>query len=153
VNKKLRKFNLALLFPISALACDGYVVGFKGLNDAFDTPAFAQYVNKTGYCAQAYSWNDSTAKVFIQTLSVPYQLYGFSKGAETISKLLNTDIKRPEYIITIGAYRTVDVNFDKYNIPYTNYFDHSGIGQRSRGIFLNVPHMQMQQQVNKIHGR
>jgi hypothetical protein len=115
--------------------------------------AFVQYADKIGYCARAYSWNDASAKAFIQTLPVPYQLYGFSKGAETVAKLLKSDVKRPDYVITIGAYKTADVNFNKYNIRYTNYFDHSSIGQRSRGIFLNVPHMQMQQEVNKIHGR
>jgi len=153
VLKKLKKLKYLALLPASVIACNGYVVGFKGLNDAFDMASFSQYAVNLNYCAKAYSWNDANARAFIQTLEVPYQLYGFSKGAETVAKLLNTGIKHPEYVITIGAYKTVDVNLNKYNIPYKNYFDDSGRGQQSPGLFLKVPHMQMQHEVNKIHGK
>lgn len=141
-----------LLFPVASLACDGYVVGFKGLGDAFDHKAFSEYANNTGYCSRAYSWNDPSAKQFVQSLKVPYQLYGFSKGAETVAQLLKTGLK-PEYAITIGAYKTVDVNFTKYSVPFTNYFDSSGRGQRSPGVFLDVPHIKMQSTVNKLIGK
>ena len=56
----------------------------------------------------------------------------------------------PEYVITIGAYKTTNVNFDKYGIKYNNYFDHSGLGQSSPGVFLDVSHNKIQQKVNEI---
>lgn len=38
-----------LLNPWLAMACSGYVIGFKGLNDSFDNSAFNEYVkNKYG---------------------------------------------------------------------------------------------------------
>ena len=114
--------------------------------------AFTEYANIVGYCPRAYSWNDPQGVKFVQDLQVPYQLYGFSKGAETVAQLLKTKIKPPEYVLTIGAYKTVNLNFDSYKVRYQNYFDNSGQGQKSPGIFLNVPHMQMQREVNKING-
>ena len=146
------KFLVLAMFPMNALACSGYVVAFKGLNDAFDNSAFNEYVERIEYCSRSYSWHDKkTAVKFINSLNVPYQLYAYSKGAETVSFLLRQgEIKKPEFILTIGAHRTANVNFEKYNIPYENYFDNSGIGQKSPGIFLNVLHSNMQKEVNKI---
>ena len=98
-----------------------------------------------------FKWEDiSQAKALIDTTSVPYQLYGYSKGAETVARLLKQPIRRPVYVITIGAYKTVDVDFSRYNIDNDNYFDAPGIGQTSPGVFLNVPHYKMQQEVNKL---
>ncbi len=58
---------------------------------------------------------------------------------------------KPKYIITIGAYKTTDVDFTKYNIKFDNYFDYSGIGQKSPGVHIkNVSHLNMQKHVNKI---
>jgi hypothetical protein len=142
---------LTLFLPITVYACTGYVFGFKGLNNQFDIEAFNVYVKRTGYCSKTYDWNQvNDAIQAIRLLEVPHQLYGFSKGAETISTLLKMKLKKPEYVLTIGAYKTVDVNFDKYNVRYKNYFDDSGRGQQSPGIFLNVPHMMMQKEVNKL---
>jgi len=140
------------MFPINALACSGYVVAFKGLNDAFDNSALREYSERIEYCYKAYSWNDGkTAVKLINSLNVPYRFYAYSKGAETVSFLLRQgEIKKPEFILTIGAHRTANVNFEKYNIPYENYFDYSGIGQKSPGKFLNVSHSNIQKEVNKI---
>lgn len=146
------KLLVLTLFPLNVLACSGYVVAFKGLNDAFDSSAFNEYVERIEYCSRSYSWNDEKAAVkFINSLNVPYQFYAYSKGAETVSSLLRQGkIKKPEFILTIGAYRTANVNFERYNIRYKNYFDHSGIGQKSPGTFLNVSHSDIQKEVNRI---
>jgi hypothetical protein len=150
----MKKYLILLLFPINSLACTGYVIGFAGLNDVFDKKAFSEYATKINYCARSYSWQQGDkARDFIESLQVPYQLYGFSKGAETVAKLLNTGIKTPEYVTTIGAYKTVDLDFTKYHVPFANYFDDSGTGQRSPGIFLDVPHIKMQATVNKLIGK
>lgn len=143
---------LILSLPIVASACNGYVIGFKGINDIFDESAFKDYAKQMDYCSKSYSWNkiDSAVK-FIDSLNTPYQLYGYSQGAWSVAKLLKKEhVAKPEYIITIGAYRTTDVNFDKYGIPYENYFDHSGKGQLSPGVFLNVPHSMIQREVTRI---
>jgi hypothetical protein len=140
-----------LLYNI-AYACQGYVIGFKGLHGIFDTNAFYEYHNNLSYCGISYNWYESKKAIeVIKVLEVPYQLYAFSKGAETVVNILNSPsaIKNPpEYIITIGAYRTTNVNFAKYGIRFDNYFDHSSQGQKSPGIFLNVPHFKMQSEVN-----
>jgi len=147
-----KKFLVLAMFPLNALACSGYVVAFKGENDAFDSSALSEYSERVEYCSKSYSWYDEKNAVkFINSLNVPYQLYAYSKGAATVSSLLRQGkIKKPEFILTIGAYRTTNVNFEKYGIRYKNYFDHSGIGQKSPGTFLNVSHFEMQKEVNKI---
>ena len=145
-------FATILFFPISLYACVGYVIGFKGNDDIFDHQAFNQYVNQIGYCSKLFSWHRSNDAVkFINSIDEKYQLYGFSKGAETISKLLkNSSVKKPEYVLTIGAFRTTDVDFKKYDVKFDNYFDDSGRGQKSPGVFLSVSHSKIQKEVNKV---
>jgi len=149
---QVMKKTVLLLALVSNLgyACDGYVIGFKGLNDAFDHKAFEVYYTNLNYCGLSYSWqNTKQATELIKTTQVPYQLYGFSKGAETVASILKTTLaKPPEYVVTIGAYKTADVDFTKYSIKFNNYFDFSGQGQKSPGVFLNVQHHKMQSEVN-----
>lgn len=134
-------------------ACTGYIVGFKGLEDTFDTVAFRHYADRLGYCNKIYSWQDSKKAIkFVDQLKVPYQLYGFSKGAETVSTVLGRVKHKPEFVITIGAYRTTNVDFTKHKVNFVNYFDESGKGQQGPGIFLNVLHFEMQKEVNRING-
>ena len=150
----MKKYILLILLciPLLSYSCNGYVLGFKGLNDSFDEKAFNFYVNKLNYCKKLYSWHNREGAIkFIKTLDVEYQLYGFSKGATTISYILQQPkIKKPEYVITVGAYKTTDVNFDRYKVKYNNYFDNSGKGQNSPGIFLNVSHSEIQKEVNRL---
>lgn len=144
--------TIILTVPVLVHACTAVVVAFKGLNDLFDHKAFAEYVaTYPGYCGLSYSWHEhKLAQQTVDKLQVPYQLYGFSQGASTVHKILKQNLhKPPEYVITIGAYKTADVNFAKYGVPFDNYFDQSGTGQKSPGIFLNVPHMLMQSAVNQ----
>ncbi len=144
-------FWLLFLLPTTALSCTGYVIGFKGLNDRFDHKAFDSYSDKKGLCSKSFSWTDiGLARKFVINTPVPYHLYGYSKGAESIRQFLNYDIRKPDSVITIGAYRTTDVNFDRHNVQYVNYFDISGKGQTSPGIFVNVSHDKIQQKVNEI---
>ena len=147
------KYIICLLFciPSVTFACKGYVIGFKGLNDTFDSVAFDEYANKKNLCAKVYSWNEYNKVVdFISKTQKKYHLYGYSKGAESVKIVLKKVKRKPKYVITIGAYKTVDVNFDKYKIKYDNYFDDSGIGQKSPGTFLKVSHYEIQKEVNKI---
>ena len=140
----------ALFLPTMALACNGYVIGFKGKHDIFDHKSFKAYANSIEYCAKSYSWQDTeSAKQLIKNTTVPYQLYGYSMGVSSVKKILTQNLRKPEFILTIGAYRTTDVNFDVYGVRYANYFDHSGLGQTSPGTFLNVSHDKIQHEVNK----
>jgi len=140
----------ALFLPTIAFACNGYVIGFKGINDAFDHKSFIAYADRIGYCAKSYSWHDTnSAKLLIKNTTIPYYLYGYSMGAVSVRKVLTQDLRKPEFVITIGAYRTTNVNFEKYSVRYANYFDRSGLGQTSPGTFLNVSHDKIQQEVNK----
>jgi hypothetical protein len=142
---------LLLCLPTTVFSCAGYVIGFKGIDNAFDQTAFISYADRMGYCGKSYSWNEIKSPTkLISSTDLPYQLYGYSMGALSIRNFLKTNIRKPEFILTIGAYRTTNVNFDSYGVRYKNYFDHSGMGQTSPGIFLNVPHDKIQHEVNKI---
>ncbi len=143
---------LFMLFGSNAFACTGYVVGFKGLNDAFDHKAFNRYAKQIGFCGKVFSWHqDKQAVEFINQLKIPYQMYGFSRGAATITDVLKQPLKtKPVFVITIGAYKTADVNFQKYQVKFANYFDQSGVGQKSPGMFINVSHFEMQEKVNQL---
>lgn len=149
----MKKIVLSLLLsmPLFAHACKGHVIGFKGLNDSFNSVSFQKYANRLNYCSKSFSWHQhKEALQYIQTLNKPYRLYGFSKGAETVSYVLKKTKTKPEYIVTIGAYKTTNVNFDDYRIRYNNFFDHSGVGQKSPGIFFNVSHANIEKEVNDL---
>ena len=124
-----------------------------GLNDAFDHKAFGVYSANANYCYKTYKWQDKhKAQQYINALNVPYQLYGFSQGASTVGSLVRQGKlkKYPEYIITVGAYKTTNVDFSLTGIPFDNYFDYSGVGQTSPGTFILVPHYKIQQAVNTL---
>ncbi len=138
-----------MLFCNSAYACDSYVIGFKGMNGAFDHQAFKDYVGTK--CSKLYDANQTQEALnFINTISKPYELYGFSLGAQSVRTVLKNARIKPKFVLTIGAYHTTNVNFDRYEVNYKNYFDASGTKQTSPGIHVkNVDHMQMQKYVNK----
>ncbi len=150
--KKIGLLSVAI-FSIHTYACTGYIIGFRGLEDAFDVVAFKQYADRLGYCNKIYSWQDGQKAVkYVDQLKTPYQLYGFSKGAQTVATVLSRTKHKPEFVITIGAYKTTDVDFTNYKVNFVNYFDESGRGQKGPGIFLNVLHFEMQKEVNRING-
>jgi hypothetical protein len=142
---------LLLMSPLSVYAdCGLYIIGFSGLNDAFDHRAFKEYSEKKNACYKTFRWQEKEQSIsYIKKLNHNFELYGFSKGAETVSDLVKKDKLKPIYILTVGAYKTTDVDFTKQDIKFQNYFDYSGIGQKSPGIFVkNIPHLKMQQYIN-----
>lgn len=147
------KYILLLLLFVSqnCFGCDKYVIGFKGINDLFDSRAFNQYAKKINACAMTYSWNQSHIAVkFINSNNKPYQLYGYSKGAESIKHVLKNAKHKPYSIITIGAYHTAQVNYSMYGIETRNYFDSSGRRNIAPGVHIkNVSHQAIQAYVNK----
>ena len=149
----LKQFAVALLLaPTVTLACSGWLIGFRGQNEVFDYEAFADYAVIRGLCFRSYSWHQGEDAVrALQNIRAPYHLYGFSRGAETVAALLRQGRVRPQSVITVGAFRTVDVDFDRYGIQYQNYFDRSGRGQRSPGVYLDVDHGRVQRTVTEIY--
>jgi hypothetical protein len=71
-------------------------------------------------------------------------------GAASINAMMRViERKRlpyPRSIITVGAYRTVNVNYKRYGVPFVNYYDNSG---RGPGKYINVPHNLIMREVNK----
>ena len=137
-----------MLIPATSTACESYVIGFRGKGGAFDVTAFNKYVGHQ--CSKLYNADQTkTAIQFIQGIHTPYELYGFSLGAQSVATVLRNVTTKPNFVLTIGAYHSTDVNFDRYNIKYKNYFDASGRLQKSPGTFvLNVEHMKLQEYVN-----
>lgn len=145
---------LLVLLPLTTAVahCDSYIIGFRGQNGAFDSAAFNRYVSKRKSCSRVFNHEDiKTAMKFINSHKTPYSLYGFSAGASSVSYIVKHIKRKPSYIITIGAWHTTDVNFNRYDIDYDNFFDASGRNNKSPGIHVkDVPHFKMQQYVNKF---
>lgn len=129
--------------------CKSYVIGFRGLDGAFDSQAFNQYARQNKSCSRVYNHEDiKSAMKFINTVKTPYILYGFSAGASSVSYIVKHVKRKPGYVITVGAWHTTDVDFNKYDIDFDNFFDASGRNNKSPGIHVkNVPHFKMQQYV------
>ncbi len=152
----MKKFLLTCVFLFSISAESAEVIGFRGKNEAFDQQAFYEYARQQGLKPVELSASQvAQALKHIQQSQGSYQLYGFSLGAQAVRQVLahqhRNGLKMPQAVVTIGAYKTVDVDFAKYGVPFVNYFDDSGLGNKSPGIFLRIPHLQMQQKVNEIH--
>ena len=142
---------ILLSFHSSVFSCEMDVIAFKGINGEFNEQEFYRYINFRSACGIVFDWRDTRKAVsYISSTDRPYQLYGFSKGAESVGNVMKKVKRYPVYILTIGAWKTVDVDFRKYGVRFHNYFDASGIGQKSPGIFLNVPHSDMQERVNNL---
>ena len=133
--------------------CKSYIVGFRGMNRAFDQAAFDQYADRRGGCSLVYDYTESGPAVdFVNTITEPYELYGYSAGAVAVGQVLKQAQRPASYAVTIGALASVDVDFDRYGIKFDNWFDDSGRGSRSPGQHLpGVPHDQIQSYVNQFY--
>jgi len=142
---------ILLLVTQNSFACERLIIGFKGINDLFDSQAFNQYAKKQNACPMTYSWNQAHLAVkFINRNNKQYQLYGYSKGAESIKHVLQNVKRKPYLIVTIGAYHTAQVNYSKYGVKTLNYFDSSGRRNIASGIHIaGVSHQAIQSYVNK----
>lgn len=150
-------FGLLLICIANVSYAETYIIAFMGANEAFDRPALIQYAQHKKAVPKIYSSsNTKQAITFINSKSKPkYILYGFSLGAVSVRQVLEHQIKynkpMPIRTITIGAYHTTNVDFEKFKINYINYFDSSGKMNKGPGVYFdNVAHMQMQQKVTDI---
>ena len=134
----------------------GFIIGFTGLNETFDHRAFFKFAKSRKLLPIVVSWRQETVAYNIINNSVGYyELYGFSKGAETTYSLMNrlvkNNVRKPDFIITIGAHKDTNVDFGKFDVKFNNYFDVSGIGSRGPGIYVkNREHLKMQEFVTNI---
>jgi hypothetical protein len=145
---------ILLIFFNFSYACTGYVLGFAGLGNAFDTKAFNAYAKYNSLCKKVFTHEqEKLALEWIKKHNKPYELYGFSAGAATVGRVMRVvtkqNLNKPIRLITLGAYRTTNVDFTKYNVPFINLFDVSGRGQKSPGFFVQIPHMQIQRYFNE----
>ena len=159
--KKLVKLYIALILtficPAYADAVPtykGFVIGFTGLNETFDQQAFFDFASKRQLIPITLSWKqEDVALSIIAGSKGYYELYGFSRGASTAYSVVSKRRgRKPGCVTTIGAYHSTNVDFTKFKIPFVNYFDESGRGQRSPGIYIkNVGHLSIQSHVNNIY--
>jgi hypothetical protein len=156
ISKAMKKLFLFLLLFVSlnVFACDTYIFGFRGANRMFDEKVFIEYAHHHNMCWHIFNAEQNRQVVkLIGQINRPYELYGFSLGAESIRAVLKEvqfkKMRKPNHVITIGAFRTTNVNFEKYGVSFINYFDESGKGQKSPGIHISgVPHNQIQKVVD-----
>lgn len=144
---------LVLLLPGVASACRINIVAFSGIDGSFNHGALATYAHKVGGCTRVFGWSQvREATNYINSTIKPYQLYGYSRGAASIRPVLEHVNRDPVYIITVGAWRTVDLDFTSYRVKFSNYFDGSGVGQKSPGSHHpDVPHYRIQEWINRYY--
>ena len=133
----------------TALACNSYMIGFKGLGGVFDTKAFNTYAARNVDCSILFEHQQyAEAAELMSRINKPYELYGFSAGAASIIPFLKKVKRQPRYIITVGAISSTNVDFSTYEINFDNFFDDSGKHNKSPGIYVrNMPHSKIQQYV------
>ena len=143
----------APLPPEPTWDCDSYVVGFRGLNRAFDQQAFDRYADRRGSCSLVYNYTEADlAAQFVDAIAEPYELYGYSAGAVAVGHVLRQAQRLPSYVITVGALSSVDVNFARYGVRFDNWFDESGRGSRSPGRYIpRVSHDRIQAYINRFY--
>jgi len=137
------KYLLALVLMIGSAQAQT-VIGFRGKGGAFDEQAFAEYAakkNATGIILYADQIDRAVRQI---KENRPYELYGYSLGAASVSRVLKEverqNLPKPTFALTVGAYWSTDVDFRKYNIKFENYFDNSGAGQKSPGKHIGGIH-------------
>jgi len=135
---------ILLFFLFSSSAYADIIIGFKGKYGQFDHKAFNEFAQKRNL--KPIVANETSRLYLINLIqnNPNCELYGYSRGAAIVSYVVKmtyeNKMNMPKAITTVGAYKTTDVDFTRYNVKFNNYFDDSGRGQRSPGIFLKVPH-------------
>lgn len=147
-------FFLLLFFSSSVIAKD-FIIGFRGMNGQFDTEAFIEFAQKRKLKPYVFNHDQvSSAIKLIKSENRNYQLYGYSLGAmsvrDTLTILKKENVRMPTFVITVGAYKTTDVNFENFNVDFINFFDDSGKGSLSPGLYISVPHHRIMKYVTDM---
>ena len=151
----MRYLILLFLFFSSSVIAKDFIIGFKGMNEQFDTEAFIEFAQKRKLKPYVFSANQvSSAVRLIKNKKKNYELYGYSLGAvsvrETLTILKKENVHMPTFIITVGAYKTTNVNFTDFDVNFFNFFDDSGKGSLSPGLYIPVPHHQIMRYVTDM---
>jgi len=151
----VRYLILLFLFFSSSVIAKDFIIGFKGMNEQFDTEAFIIFAQKRNLKPYVFNANQvSSAVRLIKSKKKNYELYGYSLGAvsvrETLTILKRENVHMPTFIITVGAYKTTNVNFTDFDVNFFNFFDDSGKGSLSPGLYIPVPHHQIMRYVTDM---
>ena len=151
----MRYLILLFLFFSSSVIAKDFIIGFKGMNEQFDTEAFIIFAQKRNLKPYVFNANQvSSAVRLIKSKKKNYELYGYSLGAvsvrETLTILKRENVHMPTFIITVGAYKTTNVNFTDFDVNFFNFFDDSGKGSLSPGLYIPVPHHQIMRYVTDM---
>ena len=151
----MRYLILLFLFFSSSVIAKDFIIGFKGMNEQFDTESFIIFAQKRNLKPYVFSANQvSSAVRLIKSKKKNYELYGYSLGAvsvrETLTILKKENVHMPTFIITVGAYKTTNVNFTDFDVNFFNFFDDSGKGSLSPGLYIPVPHHQIMRYVTDM---
>lgn len=119
----------------------GIMLGFKGVDGAFDQEAFEKTARAMGYEPKVISaWKQADAVKEAQA-AIPkdgkYAVYGFSLGAQSARDLVAAGAQ-PAEVITVGAHK--DARLDFKGLQARHYFDQSGRGNAAQGEFIDAPH-------------
>jgi hypothetical protein len=134
--KKLFSIVLTAVL-LSSTAQAQTVIGFRGAGGAFDERAFMDYAAKRNATGMILYSDQINLAMQVIKQNVEYELYGYSLGAASVGRVLrlveSNKLHKPRYVLTAGAWHSTNVDFQKYNIKFDNYFDASGAGQKSPG--------------------
>ena len=152
----MRYLIFLFLFVSSSVIAKDFIIGFKGMNEQFDTEAFIEFAQKRNLKPYVFSANQvSSAVRLIKSKKENYQLYGYSLGAvsvrETLTTLKKENVRMPTFVMTVGAHKTTNVNFKDFDVNFLNFFDDSGKGSTSPGLYISVPHNQIMRYVTDMH--
>ena len=140
------KYILAILFSLlTSSASAQVIIGFKGKHSIFDQKAFYQYAAAKTLKPVVLEANEVHKALQIIKATDYYELYGYSLGAASVVTVVRTAKSKPRLVITIGAYRGLDLDFGKYSIPFYNFFDYSSVPTTSPGYYINSDHWAVQQ--------
>lgn len=140
------KYILIILFYLlTTNASAQIIIGFKGKHSIFDQKAFYQYANARNLKPVVLEANEVHRALQIIKAIDYYELYGYSLGAASVVTVVKSAKSKPRLVVTIAAYRGLDLDFAKYNIPFYNFFDYSSIPTTSPGYYINSDHWTVQQ--------
>ena len=136
-------FLIAVIFSSNVSA--QVVIGFMGKNSVFDHAAFVQYALAKNLEPIVLEANQTHRALKITETVNYYELYGYSLGAASVLQVVKSAKKPARLVITIGAYRGLDLDFRKYGVAFYNFFDYSSVPTSSPGLYIAASHWHIQQ--------
>jgi hypothetical protein len=136
-------FLIAAIFSSNVSA--QVVIGFMGKDSVFDHTAFVQYALAKNLQPVVLEANQTHRALQVIKSTTYYELYGYSLGAASVLQVVRSAKKPPRLVITIGAYRGLDLDFRKFGVEFYNFFDYSSVPTSSPGLYISASHWHIQQ--------